>query len=69
MVSEKVLHRDTSDLKERFHLMRFWRAEEKIIAGLKQIIRKENPEIEIKMDGWVELTENVWFEKSSKKIP
>jgi hypothetical protein len=53
------LHRDTADLKERFHLMRFWRAEEKIIAGLKQIMRKETQDIEIKMDGYVDLIGNV----------
>ncbi len=41
--------------------MRFWRAEEKIIAGLKQIMRKETQDIEIKMDGYVDLIGNVWY--------
>ena len=51
LVKEKVLHRDMCDLRERFHLMRFWRAEDKIISGLKQIIKKQVEPIQINMDG------------------
>jgi len=50
LVQEKVLHRDKGDLVERFHLKRYWRAEQKIISGLKQIMKRETPEIEIDLN-------------------
>lgn len=51
LVKEKVLHKDKNNLKERFHLMRYWRAEEKIVKSLKSLIRAKHPPIEINMEG------------------
>jgi hypothetical protein len=32
--------------------MRYWRAENKIVSGLKQLMRKDCPELEIDFDGY-----------------